>query len=167
MQVNGYSRAEAADHLAAMSMAMIVAYALIGLTSGGLARRGISPLMLLAGGLSIASLTLLLIVSEACSQHYLLWIVYGSFSSFGTLSYAVLSAGFPASLSGRVNTTYNLTSFVGAFAFQWGIGLLIDWQRAQGLGNSIAHRNAFIVVLVCQVLAIVWLLIPDKREKAA
>ena len=96
-----------------------------------------------------------------------LWIVYGSFSSFGTLSYAVLSAGFPASLSGRIKTTYNLTSFVGAFAFQWGIGLLIDWQRAQGLGNSIAHRNAFIVVLVCQVLAIVWLLIPDKREKAA
>ena len=167
MQVNGYSRAEAADHLAAMSMAMIVAYALIGLVSGGLARRGISPMMLLAGGLSIASLTLLLIITEASSQHYLLWIVYGSFSSFGTLSYAVLSTGFPASLSGRVNTTYNLTSFVGAFAFQWGIGLLIDWQRAQGLGNSIAHRNAFIVVLVCQVLAIVWLLIPGKREKAA
>ena len=167
MQVNGYSRAQAADHLAAMSMAMIVGYALIGMAAGSLARRGISPLMLLVGGLSTASVILLLIISEVCSQHYLLWIAYGSFSTFGTLSYAVLSAGFPASLSGRVNTTYNLTSFVGAFVFQWGIGLLIDWQLVAGCSNSIAHRNAFSVVLVCQVLAIVWLLIPGERKKPA
>ena len=123
--------------------------------------------MLLAGGLSTAAVILLLIISEVCSQHYLLWIAYGSFSTFGTLSYAVLSAGFPASLSGRVNTSYNLTSFVGAFVFQWGIGLLIDWQLTAGYGNSIAHRNAFSVVLVCQMLAIVWLLIPGERKKPA
>ena len=166
MQVNGYTRAQAADHLAAMSAAMIVAYALIGLAASTLARRGVSTLMLLAGGLSTATFTLALIVSESISQHYLLWIIYGAFSSFGTLSYAVLSAGFPISLSGRVNTTYNLTSFVGAFAFQWGIGLLIDWQRAQDINNAIAHRNAFIIVLLCQALAIIWLLIPERKKPA-
>lgn len=164
IHVNGYSRAQAADHLAALSVAMIVAYALIGLLSTRLAQRGISPLTQLACGLVLATATLLLIVSEACSQHYLLWIVYGAFCSFSTLSYAVLTVGFPASLSGRVNTTYNLMGFIGAFVFQWGIGILIDLQRAAGFSVGDAHRHALLVVPACQIVALLWLGLSGLRR---
>ena len=167
MQVNGYSRAQAADHLAAMNAAMIVAYAMIGLVSTWLLRRGISTLALLITGLSLSALSLLLILTEASTQHYLLWIAYGAFSSFGTLSYAVLSAGFPVSLAGRVNSTYNLLAFVGAFIFQWGIGILIDQQHAAGFSPASAHRNAFFIVLGSQVLALIWLLYPGKKQPVA
>jgi hypothetical protein len=54
MQVNGYSRALAAEHLAAMSAAMLIAYVLIGLLATGLARRGIKPGMLLGAGLALS-----------------------------------------------------------------------------------------------------------------
>jgi len=156
MQVNGFSRSQAADHLAAMSIAMIVAYVLIGLVSTRLAKRGISPRMLLGGALGLALTTLIAIVAEVSEHHYVLWIAYGAFSSFGTLSYSVLASDFPNTLSGRVNTTYNLLSFAGAFAFQWAMGLIIDGLRAAGHSSASAHRYAFTMLIACQLAAWLW-----------
>lgn len=164
INVNGFSRSQAADHLAVMSVAMIIVYVTIGLVSTRLARRGISTLMLLGGGLALALCSLLLIIFEVSDQHYLLWIAYGGFSSVGTLSYAVLSTGFSPTLAGRVNTTYNLLSFVGAFAFQWGMGLLIDLLQANGHSSATAHRCAFIVLMACQILAWLWLVLGGQRK---
>ena len=158
MQVNGYTRSLAADHLTAMSVAMIAAYALIGMLATGLARRGIGTLTLLGGGLTLALLTLLLIITEAVDQHYLLWIAYGTFSSCGTLAYAATSAGFPVALSGRVNSTLNLMVFAGAFSLQWGVGILIDTLIAAGQTPAAAHRSAFIALFALQLAAHFWML---------
>lgn len=165
IRVNGYSRAIAAEHLAAMSLAMIVAYALIGLAATRLARRGIGPLALLGGGMFMALLSLLAIICEASTHHYTLWIAYGMFSSFGTLCFASVSKGFPARLAGRVNTLCNLMSFIGGFIFQWGIGLLIDHLLTCGYSQVSAHRHAFAALLVIQTAAWLWLVFSGKPKK--
>ena len=103
-----------------------------------------------------------LIVCEASERHYWLWIAYGTFSSFGTLSYAVASGGFPPALSGRVNTLCNLMCFIGAFAFQWGMGLLIDALLARGYAPASAHRQAFIVLLALQAVAWLWMVFAGR-----
>ena len=166
MHVNGYSRTVAADHLAAMSMAMVVAYALIGLLATGLARRGIPTIILLVGGLAVAQLTLLLLVTQAVGQTYLLWIAYGAFSSFGTLAYSQMSSGFPVALSGRANATLNLMVFLSAFGFQWGLGVLIDVLEATGYSTQIAHRNAFAVLFIAQAAALLWLCLASRKPRA-
>ena len=102
--------------------------------------------------------TLLLIISQTVEQHYLLWIAYGAFSSFGTLVYTQTSAGFPVKLSGRANTTLNLLVFLGAFGLQWGMGLIIDLLQRHGYGMAIAHRDAFIFLFALQALAYLWFL---------
>jgi hypothetical protein len=153
----------AADHLAAMSIAMVVAYALIGLLATGLARRGIPPIVLLVGGLAMAQLTLLLLITETVGQTYLLWIAYGAFSSVGTLAYSLMSGGFPVALSGRANATLNLMVFVSAFAFQWGLGVLIDVLEAGGCSTQIAHRNAFAVLFFAQAAALLWLCFASRK----
>ncbi|WP_301100340.1 MFS transporter [Propionivibrio sp.] len=158
IQVNGYSRSLAADHLAAMSLAMVLAYILIGLLSTGLVRRGIGTIYLLGGGMSLSLLTLLLIITQAVDQNYLLWMGYGVFSSFGTLAYSQMSAGFPVALSGRANSTFNLMVFLGAFGLQWGMGVLIELLQASGHSTEIAHRNAFAVLFVLQAMACLWLI---------
>jgi hypothetical protein len=163
IHVNGYSRTAAADHLAAMSVAMVVSYALIGLLATGLARRGIGPIYLLGGGMAMALLTLLLIITQAIEQHYLLWIAYGVFSSTGTLAYSQTATGFPVSLSGRANATLNLMVFLGAFSLQWGMGVLIDTLAASGQSLQIAHRNAFAALFVLQLAACAWLVIGGRR----
>ena len=156
MQVNSYARATAAEHLAGMSVAMLLAYVLIGLLATELARRGIRPLMLLAGALGLSLFTLTLIITQWVDQTFLLWIAYGTFSSFGTLAYSQTAAGFPLSLSGRANTAFNLMVFMGAFAVQWGLGLLIEFLQSQGQSVASAHRMAFLILLALQVLAYVW-----------
>jgi MFS family permease len=165
MHVNGYARSLAADHLAAMSMAMVVAYILIGLLATGLARRGIAPIYLLGGGMVMSLLALLLIITQAIDQHYVLWMAFGVFSSFGTLGYSQMSAGFPVALSGRANSTLNLVVFLGAFGLQWGMGVLIDMLQASGHSIEIAHRNAFAVLFVLQAVA-VWILLSGRRTGA-
>ena len=166
MHVNGYSRSLAADHLAAMSVAMVVAYALIGLLSTGLARRGIAPIYLLVGGLAMAQLTLLLLITQAVAQTYALWIAYGAFSSVGTLAYTQMSSGFPVALSGRANAALNLMVFLSAFGFQWGLGVLIDVLEASGYGAQIAHRNAFAVLFIAQAAALLWLCFASRKFAA-
>jgi predicted MFS family arabinose efflux permease len=164
IHVNGFSRSQAAELLAAMSLAMMVAYALIGLLSTGLARRGIGTIYLLGGSMAMSLLTLLLIISQSFDQHYLLWISYGTFSSFGTLLYTQTASGFPVTLSGRANTTLNLLVFLGAFSLQWGIGIMIDLLIASGLTPQIAHRHAFTILFILQAAAYLWLLIGGRRH---
>ena len=163
MQVNGYSRSLAADHLTAMSVAMIVAYSLIGLLATRLARRGVGASALLGGGMTLALVTLLLIIGEAVDQHYLLWIAYGSFSSFGTLAYTAMSTGFPVALSGRANSTLNLMVFAGAFSLQWGLGILIDLMLGAGRSAVEAHRYAFVALFVLQLGAFLWMLVGVRK----
>ena len=166
IEVNGYSRTEAASHLAAMSVAMLFAYLAIGLLSTRLARHGIGTLQLVGGGMVLGLLTLLLIVCEAVDQHYLLWIAYGAFSSCGTLAYALMGGGFRVSLSGRANSTLNLLVFAGAFAMQWGMGGLIDLLQASGDNAASAHRCAFLALLALQAVACLWLFVGGRRRNA-
>jgi hypothetical protein len=165
IHVNGYTRSAAADHLAAMSVAMVVSYALIGLLSTALARRGIGTIMLLGGGMAMSLLTLLMIITRVTDQHFMLWTAYGVFSSFGTLSYSLTSAGFPVTLSGRANTILNLMVFLGAFGLQWGMGGLIEGLQARGFSIEIAHRNAFAALFAVQAAAYLWLVFSGRWSR--
>jgi sugar phosphate permease len=163
MQVNGYTRAVAAEHMAGVSVAMLIAYVLIGLLATGLAKRGVKPVTLLAVALGLSLLTLTLIATQQFGQTYVLWIAYGTFSSFGMLAYSQAAAGFPVSLSGRANTAFNLMVFIGAFGAQWGLGVLIELLQAQGLNTAMAHRNAVFALLGLQAAAFAWFCLAGRR----
>lgn len=157
IHVNGYSRPEAARHIALMSLFMMISYSLIGLLSARLARRGIGAFHLLAGGMAMSMLTLIFIITRASDMHYLLWGAFGLFSSCGTMVYPLASACFPSGLSGRANTTVNLLSFAGAFGMQWGMGLIIDFLQESGYPVTRAYQGAFMVLFCIQLLAWLWL----------
>ena len=156
IHVNGYSRAQAANYLTVLSAAMVASYFLIGMLATTLARRGIRTVHLLGGGLTMALLTLLAIITQASDQHYLLWAAYGLFSSTGTLNYAATASGFSVDLTGRVNTLLNLLAFAGAFILQWGMGIIIDTLGGAGYSVPSAHTGAFILLFVLQALSLCW-----------
>lgn len=165
MQVSGYTRAVAAEHMAGMSGSALHANVFIGLLATTLARRGIRPVQLLGAGLSILLVMLALIVNGGLQQSYLLWLVYGTFSSFGTLAYSQAAAGFPLSLSGRANTAFNLMVFIGAFGVQWGLGLLIDLLQGYGQSPAMAHRSAFLVLLATQAPSLIWFWVAGRWRR--
>jgi MFS family permease len=155
-QVGGFSRAEAADHLAVMSVAMLFTYIGIGLLATRLARRGVPPIRLFAVGIGLSIVMLTLITLEALPVTHALWVAYGICSGFGTLGYSLTAAGFPLALAGRATTTYNLMVFAGGFGAQWGMGLLIDLLTGLGQSEADALRVVFVVLVAMQTLALIW-----------
>lgn len=164
VEVNGLSRSAAADHLAGLSMAMLVTYLLIGFAGTRLAQLGIGPGHILAVGLGLGLVTMFVIVSTATVHTRLLWICYGAFSSVGPLVFAQAARGFAARLSGRANTTLNVLVTAGAFGVQWGMGAGIDALRGAGYPSARAHRWAFAALLAVQAAAYAWFLLGGRRR---
>ena len=75
------------------------------------------------------------------------------FVPVNTLVQSNVALAFPASVAGRANSAYNLQLFVGAFATQWGFGVLVDLFKAQGMAVAGAFRATLAVVLALQLAA--------------
>ncbi len=100
------------------------------------------------------------------------WILFGLFGNGGVLAFAALSHAFPKSIAGRVVSALNLVCIVGAWAAQWGIGLVIEaWPPlASGGYPADAYRAAFGMMIAFEALAIAWYLVfrprPQNTETA-
>lgn len=154
MEVNGYSRSVAADHLFWLNVGMLAGQLSIGTWATRLAARGITPLRLMQVGLFLTMVVEGLIIAEAGST-LVLWCVLGIVSATGAQMYGVVAGLFPLHLTGRVTTSINLMAFIGAFVVQWGLGGLLDGLRAGGMGGVDALRVAFLILLGAQMLSFV------------
>jgi hypothetical protein len=164
IEVQGLTRAQAADYLLAMNTVIMLGYLGLGLFGTRLARRGIHARHLFASGFAINLIALALIAGDAPGA-LLWWSLYGFGAASNVLGFAALNEGFPAELTGRTNTTLNLAMFSGTFAVQWGIGLLADAARlAYGVDAAGGLRVAFVAVLVAYALSFAWFLRGWRRH---
>ncbi|MDD2988063.1 MAG: MFS transporter [Zoogloea sp.] len=154
MEVNGYSRSVAADHLFWLNVGMLAGQLSIGTWATRLAARGITPLRLMQVGLFLTMVVEGLIIAEA-GPTLVLWCALGIVSATGAQMYGVVAGLFPLHLTGRVTTSINLMAFIGAFVVQWGLGGLLDGLGAEGMGGADALRVAFLILLGAQILSFV------------
>ena len=140
MNVNGYSRDVAADHLFAIGIGMMAGQlgtaALLAHARGSL----LTPYKTMWIGLAL-----------------LVWALWSLAAATGSQMYGVVAGFFPGKLAGRATTAINLMAFIGAFALQWGLGAAIDHLRGQGLSAVDAYRMSFAALLALQVAAYVWM----------
>jgi hypothetical protein len=78
-----------------------------------------------------------------------LWAVFVVLGSVISLAQPALSMTFPPALAGRALSAYNLVCFLGIFAMQWGIGLMVDALRALGWSEPASFQGAMAVYLCC------------------
>ncbi|HSH43493.1 MAG TPA: MFS transporter [Arenicellales bacterium] len=164
--VGGFERAESANVLAAMTVAMIAGFVILGSTTAALGRRGISTFTTatVCVGLAVVPLALMIVLEEGAPA----WVCWPAFGFFGTgsiLYYAALSQHFPRQIAGRVNTALNLLVFVGAFVLQWGIGVVIDHWSVGDAFSPAGYRVAFSALVIMQALALAWYLL-FRRDRA-
>ena len=168
MQVDGYSRMTAADHLLAMGMTTLVGYVAVSVLSTPLARSGILPRHVYAVGFGLQTVVLALIVTRALPFTYAIWSLYGLTAAVNILGYTVLNEGFATELAGRVSTALNLFMFAVSFVVQWGIGLVADAARAWlGVDAAGGLRVAFALVVAAETLAYVWFALGWRRHAVA
>ena len=163
MEVQGMSRAQAADYLLVMNAVIMVGYFAIGLFGTHLARRGIHARHMFGTGFAL-NLAALAAIELRLPGALLWWALYGLGAASNVLGFTALNEGFPRALTGRTNTTLNLMMFSGSFAMQWGIGLIVDGARiAYGLDTAGGLRVALAVVTVCYASSFLWFLRGWKR----
>jgi predicted MFS family arabinose efflux permease len=164
MEVQGMSRAAAADFLLAMNAVTMAGYFAMGIFGTRLARRGIHARHMFGMGFAI-NLAALAMIQMRVPGQLLWWSLYGFGAAFNVLGFTALNEGFPRALAGRTNTTLNLMMFLGSFAVQWGIGIVADAARASaGVDTAGGLRVAFAVVLVSYALAFLWFVRGWKRH---
>ena len=168
MEVDGYSRTVAADHLLLLGIVVLAAYFGLGAFASALGRRGIGARHLYAFGFGLHALMLALIVTRALPSTYLAWALYGFGSAVNVLGFTLLGEGVPSELTARANTALNLLMFSCSFAMQWGIGIVIDASRA-AFGTDVAGglRIAFVLVLAAEALALAWFALGWRRHANA
>ncbi len=128
----GYTPAEVARGLLAVSAAMIAGYLAFGRAADALQRRGRSALPLLIGGVAVSSLSLATITLAPAISPMLFWCVFVAAATAVVLGYSIVSRRYPKAMAGRANTAINVFGFVGMFAGQWGIGLVLDlWPQTE------------------------------------
>ena len=168
MEVDGYSRTVAADHLLVVGIVILAAYFGLGIFATALRRHGIRSRHLLAAGWGLHTLMLGLIITRALPSTYVAWGLYGLGAAVNVLGFTVLGEGFPGELTARANTALNLLMFSCSFAMQWGIGIVIDAARsAFGVDTAGGLRLAFVLVFVADALALAWFAFGWRRHANA
>ena len=117
-------------------------------------RPGLPALKAVSVGLTGSVLIQLAMLFFTASWAWMLWMVFAMLATVTTLAQTHVSLAFPTRQVGRANSALNLTLFVAAFSFQWGIGLVIDLFVANGWSPSDAMRMAFGVYLFLQAAAL-------------
>lgn len=166
IEVDGYTRSEAARHLLAMGSVMLAGYLSLGLFATRLARRGIHARHLFATGFGLTGLALAAIVVRVPGS-YFWWCAYGFGAVVNVLAFTVLNDGLARDLTARANTAVNLLMFAGSFAAQWGIGVIVDAARATlAFDTASGLKLAFTVVLVLYALSYGWFARGWRRHAA-
>lgn len=124
--VAGYNRADTAQTLSMVALAMIVGFITIGWLTQWLGRKNISTTHTAVAGMSFFMLAQLLLIILPIKFAIPVWIIFGFTGTTSIIAYAALSQSFPSELSGRVTTAINLLVFVTAFCSQWFVGWVID-----------------------------------------
>jgi MFS family permease len=166
----GYSPLESATGLFWINITMLCTFWTWGMVSPWLAHRGLGADRLISRGLPASFLVLALIIAapDVLLPHTgAMLALYCMMCSFVTPSQPAVAMAFSSDLAGRALTAFNLMIFLGVFAIQWGIGLLIDGLMAVGTSEQAAYRLAFAAFLTCCVASYVYFMLGARHNQSA
>ena len=156
--VAGYTPAEVARALLVVNASMIVGYLGFGRAADALQRRGHNELPLMAGGVAVSSACLVALALAPGAAPLFFWCLFVSAATAVVLGYALISRRLPKAMAGRANTAINVFAFVGMFAGQWGVGLVLDlWPPSSGGYAPEAYRWALGMTWAVQLVGLAWL----------
>jgi MFS family permease len=159
--VDGLDRAGVVQHLFIMAVALSVGAIGLGIAADRLRRRGIGPETLLGGVATVFIAIQVALILRLPVPSYLLWSGVAATGAATVLSYAILAEYFPKELTGRANGALNLFHIGAAFAVQYAIGLVVQqWIPEAGHYPENAYQTAFALIVVCQIAAWIWFMIP-------
>lgn len=167
VRVAGYTPVQAATGLFWINVAMLCTFWTWGLLNPWLARRHLSAERLIALGLPASFVVLAIIVAggtHVAPVSGILWTLYCIACTVVALAQPAVGMAFPQELAGRALSAYNLLIFMGVFATQWGIGLLIDVFLAMQWSEVQAFQGAMAIFMLSGVASYVYFLLANSHN---
>ena len=158
-EVAGLAPLAVANHLLALSLGLMIGFFAQGAAAQALLRFGVPPLATMAAGVVGFLLAQAVLAAGLTALAVPGWFLFGLLGAVPIISYAVLSQHFPRAMVGRAVAVLNFLVFALAFAFQAGIGVLIE---AAG-GGAAGQLRALRVLVLLQALSWAWLVWPRRR----
>jgi MFS family permease len=166
-RVAGYTPQQASNGLFAINFTMLVVFWVWGVVTPRLARAGMTADRLMLRGLPLGFLAL---AGVAVLGEHAGWIALAAFlalASFISVSHPAVAMAFPAHEAGRAVSAFNLLLFVGAFAWQWLIGVLVDLLHSWHWSDLAAYRTAFGALAGCWALSYLWYALQSNEDPGA
>lgn len=156
--VLGMTPDQASQSLLYLNAMILVAYILMGSLSPRLIKRGISLSTQSLCALIWIPICFAVIVFWHGPHSWIMWLVLSIMVPAMFLLQTQIALAFPKHIAGRILTTYNLMVFVGAFAVQWGFGLITDLFQGFGYDSAQALTGAMGCLVILQFLSMFWFL---------
>ena len=101
---------------------------------------------------------LALLALGVTSGAVLLWAAFVFFGTGATLAHSIATRRYPREMAGRVNTTLNTFTFLGAFLGQWATGAVLNLFAPTAVGyDPKGYFYALWALWLVQAAGLAWL----------
>ena len=161
--VLGKTPAQTGEILFAFNLVLMLSYLALGWSAPRLVARGWNIHRIIACGIAGMVLAQGAMLLTRTPSAWLLWLVLALCVPVTTLVQSHVGMAFPAALAGRANSAYNLQLFIGAFATQWGFGLVVDALKGDGASAADAFRMTLAIAVALQAAALLFFVLSRAR----
>ena len=164
VKVSGYTPEQSANGLFIIYFSLLISFLCWGYLVPKISKNVSDAIRLLKFGAPLNLIVLAFIIylgPKAGAYH---WAFFAVSSVFLSLTQPAVGMAFSLSNAGKALTSFNLLLFVGAFALQWVIGILIDYSMSLGFSEIIGFKVAMMFFLITSFFSYLFFLIKNYKN---
>ena len=164
VKVSGYTPEQSANGLFIIYFSLLISFLSWGYLVPKISKNVSDAIRLLKFGAPLNLIVLAFIIylgPKAGAYH---WAFFAVSSVFLSLTQPAVGMAFSLSNAGKALTSFNLLLFIGAFALQWIIGIIIDLTMNLGFSEISGFRFAMIFFLLTSFFSYLFFLIKNSKN---
>ena len=164
VKVSGYTPEESANGLFVIYLSLLFSFLTWGYFVPKFSKNVSDAIRLLKFGAPLNLIVLAFIIYLGPKAGAFHWAFFAVSSVFLSLSQPAVGMAFSLSNAGKALTSFNLLLFIGAFALQWIIGIIIDITMNFGFSEISGFRFAMIFFLLTSLFSYLFFLIKNLKN---
>ena len=164
IKVSGYTPEQSANGLFLIYFSLLISFLSWGYLVPKISKNVSDAIRLLKFGapLNLIVLTFIIYLGPKAGVYH--WAFFAVSSVFLSLTQPAVGMAFSLSNAGKALTSFNLLLFIGAFALQWIIGVIIDLTMNLGYSEISGFRFAMIFFLLTSFFSYLFFLIRNYKN---
>ena len=164
VKVSGYTPEESANGLFIIYLSLLFSFLTWGYFVPKFSKNVSDAIRLLKFGAPLNLIVLAFIIYLGPKAGAFHWAFFAVSSVFLSLSQPAVGMAFTVSNAGKALTSFNLLLFIGAFALQWIIGVIIDLTMHLGFSEVLGFKFAMIFFLLTSFFSYLFFLIKNYKN---